>query len=239
MLDTMVDNKIFVYNAARDNNLAALKVSVPTSLLFYLHQFFLCLHSLHTFFSVVRHRFCFFCLFSSFGYNLFSQQRRLFFLSRLKQLKLDLISFVIRFDLNSVYFSLAAHSLFLRSVSFVAFDVQINPRAAVLRTILTNTSKPPQHHYISIIIRPCADVLFVFGCVTPFVGRFIRNVNYKHVQKCVDVCVLVSCLCAIFWCKFVFFSSSPCTYIFRIVFFFFCLFNRVQNICVQTMHTIV
>lgn len=30
MLDgTMVDYKIFVYNAARDNNLAALKVSSP------------------------------------------------------------------------------------------------------------------------------------------------------------------------------------------------------------------
>lgn len=49
MLDgAMVDHKIFVYNAARDNNLAALKVSVRQSLYNLSHSFSLFVESLRS-----------------------------------------------------------------------------------------------------------------------------------------------------------------------------------------------
>lgn len=172
----MVDNKIFVYNAARDNNVAALKVSVLTSLMFYLHHFCVCI--LCTLILSRSTSVCFFCLFSSFCYNLFSQQRRFF--SRLKQLKLNLISFVIRFDLNFVRFPfpLTICSFILSRSSLWRSNESTRCRSTYHFDKYNENTK---YHYILIIVRPCADVLFVFGCYTPFDCCFIRNVKYKHV----------------------------------------------------------
>lgn len=104
-------------------------------------------------------------------------------------------------------------------ISFVLFFVRfkmskLNPRSAVLRTTGTNTMKNPQvPPYISIIIGPCVDILFVF----------ILSHGTKYTCRCLYVYVMIVYVC-------VGFSSVK-----MVVSFFFNIIRSTEceNICVQ------
>lgn len=107
---------------------------------------------------------------------------------------------------------------------FVRFKMsKLNPRAAVLRTTGTNTMKNPQvPPYISIIIGPCVDILFVFIHIS------CLSHGTKYTCRCLYVYVMIVYVC-------VGFSSVK-----MVVSFFsqYYSFNRVRKHMCSAMCTI-
>lgn len=137
MLDgAMVDHKIFVYNAARDNNLAALKVSVLIVLWAFAYLFSI-INSLQWMIRRVRYT----SLLLSENADFFSWNHLIWF--RPCFALLFSCSIYVCFFFCSSFWRLNEYT---RCCSTYHFD---------------EYNEISKYHYISIIIRPCADVLFV------------------------------------------------------------------------------
>lgn len=142
MLDgAMVDHKIFVYNAARDNNLAALKVSVQQSTsifaLFCEYFFDVKLISTNDSDSLVD----VFLLLSEIA-DFFSWNHLIWFRPYFVFCSLTRLMYFFLSSLSSIW----RINEYTRCRFTYHFDEHI---------------EITKYHYISIITRPCADVLFV------------------------------------------------------------------------------